>query len=434
MKAFRQLLTVTLVGLLAYAAFPAKTFAQNPPAGQPVLTNGTGGMSTDAAFIDAFVSTTGTDICSRISTAWTQALSGNSTSAVVDARGFNRSNGPWTCSASPFPTTGKAARGTLLLGNVDIPAGATWVIPTQTEVLGLGTGGGSSSGANYGTIIHAAFSCQAPCSIPVLQMGSLTGGPWFGIRIADLTVDCQAVPGCVGIYNAEAEENSGVSHVQIWDAPVYGLWVTANNTQDPGATNSGPYQGVYIANRICTDAICGSAVGVRIDGPGGTAPRLIREFNDVTVSGHAVVNNVTTLSKIACGVVIYGVSTAFTNSHVEFASTGVQVGYNSTATCFSVYGAKIDTRGVEITNVSSSPLTGGGNSVILGDSATTGTALTADVTIIGLLNVATSANTIQDYITGNTLTYAKDPYVGFYAVGHCSPGTCIKPTVLSNNP
>ncbi len=454
MKAFQRLLTITLVGLLTYTAIPAKTFAQS--AGQPVLTTGVGtlptSLTTDTAFVDAFTataSTGGTDMCVRIVSAWTQALAPSGiTSAIVDARGFNRNNGSWTCGVSPFPPTGKAARGTLLLGNVDIPVGTTWVIPTQTEVRGMGSGGTSNSTSPYSTILHNA-------SIPsttvngvnvsiVLQMGSLPGGPgpWFGIRIADLTVDCQVVAACVGILNAESEENSSVNHVQIWDAPAYAMWISSSNSADashPAATNSGPYQNINIANKFCTDAACSGEVGIRLDGPGGTGKKLIREFSDITVSGHALDSTgAVILHNIACGVVIYGVSTAFTNSHIEYASTGIQVGYNSTSTCSGVYGGtSVDTRGVEITNVSSSPLIGvGGNSVILGDSAgVTSPSFTADVTITGLQNVTTNANTVQDYTTGNTLTAAKDPYVGLYAVGHCSAGACTgtnKPPLVSN--
>ena len=64
-----------------------------------------------------------------------------------------------------------------------------------------------------------------------------------------------------------------------------------------------------------------------MDGPGtqiGGSPtaRSIREFNDITVTGHGAGAPYLT----GAAVVIVGVSTAFTNSHIEYAQTGLAIG------------------------------------------------------------------------------------------------------------
>ena len=163
----------------------------------------------------------------------------------------------------------------------------TWVIPTQTELRGIGTGGPSGSTYPYNTIIHNAGS-----QTTVLQMGASTGGPYFGVVISDLTVDCVGVANCTGIVNDESEENSAVHNVEIWNAPVIGLHVSAYNPSDsthPAATNSGPYQNIQVAY-VAATCSCNSAIGVQVDGPGsliGSADtaKVVREFNDITVSG-----------------------------------------------------------------------------------------------------------------------------------------------------
>ncbi len=412
--------------------------------GQPVIATAGATATSDAAYFDAYVGTGGasggTDICTRISSAWNSVLSSTATSAVIDARGFT---GPWTCNNTngPFaPSSGKVPHGLLLLGNVNIAADMTWVIPTQTEVRGIGTGGPSGSTYPYNTIIHNAGS-----QTTVLQMGASTGGPYFGVVISHLTVDCLGVTNCTGIVNDESEENSSVHDVEIWNSPLYGLHVSAYNTSDPthpAATNSGPYQNIQVGY-VAATCPCTSAIGIQVDGPGsliGTADyaRVVREFNDITVSGSGAAANTSCGysgnggSAIATGVVIFGVSTAFTNSHIEYTCNGMQIGTSNASLC-SGYSGSCDTHGVVVSNMSIGTLTGGGNAITVGNPGNA-TPLSADVTIIGIGNQANASSTLVDNTTGTTLTYAKDPYIGLYALGHCATAGsgCTMPTPVKN--
>jgi|HubBroStandDraft_1064217.scaffolds.fasta_scaffold44079_2 hypothetical protein len=412
-------------------------------AGNPIVysTGVPAGTAASTSYIDAYAATSGTDICARINTAWGmvlgQAPTGNTppnvNSVTVDARGFT---GSWNCESSPFTPSGTSLlpNGVLLLGNAIITTSVTWFVPSHTSLIGIG-GGNTTVGSGYGvnTVIRAADPFAA--NSPVLQMGasSSKGGPWFGIIIRNLTVDCNAQANCVGIFNNEAEENSMVEQVQIWDAPSYGLHVSAANTNDtshPGATNSGPYRNIEIAYTSNCGSACNAAVGLQVDGPGtqisGSATaRSIREFNDITVTGHGAGY------LIGPAVVIVGVSTAFTNSHIEYAQTGLAIGnVSSTSPCtFGTISGNCVTDGVEVSNVSIGTLTGNPSQIAVAvGNSTSGAPATYDVTLTGIANQTVNAKstTLQDNMSGTTLSSGSDPYIGLYALGRCPAGaSCL---------
>jgi hypothetical protein len=80
---------------------------------------------------------------------------------------------------------------------------------------------------------------------------------------------------------------------------------------------------------------------------------------------------------------------------------------------------------VTISNVSIGTITGGTgqNAIILG-STTSGAPVTADVVVSGIANQGTNSTTLVDNINGITLSYANDPFLGYYAVGHCPSTGC----------
>jgi len=428
---FLALLTLSLI------AGPTLLAAQT--AGNPIIYSpGSTGTAVSTSYIDAYVATSGTDICARINTAWGMVLGQpptgttppNVNSVTVDARGFT---GSWTCESSPFTPSGTSLlpNGVLLLGNAIITTSTTWYVPSHTSLIGIG-GGNTTVGSGYGvnTVIRAGNSF--PTNSPILQMGASAtkGGPWFGIIIRNLTVDCNAQTGCIGIFNNEAEENSMVDQVQIWDAPSYGLHVSAANANDashPGATNSGPYRNIEIAYTSNCGSACNAAVGLQVDGPGtqisgSSVARSIREFSDITVTGHAAGYLTGT------AVVIFGVSTAFTNSHIEYAQTGLAIGnVSSTSPCtFGTISGNCVTDGVEVSNVSIGTLTGkAGQIAVVVGSSTSGAPATYDVALTGIANQCVNVNstTLQDNMSGPPfLSSSSDPYIGLYALGRCSAG------------
>ena len=412
------------------ALFVALSLVPSPSAlaqtkGQPLVA--TGGSVTNAesspAYIDAVVFSSSGDMCARIAAAWTELLvTEGFTAGVVDARGFT---GDQTCTSNPFTVSGKTPHGLLLLGDVSIATSVTWVVPTQTELRGIGHGGGYGSGSGYNTIISAgtaAGSWTLPAGEPVLKMGpdGSGNGPWFGVKISDLTVDCKGQSGCTGILNDESEENSVVDQVQIWDAPAYALHVStfdSGNTSSPGATNSGPYRNVYVSyTALCSNCSTASTVGIEVDGLGSTnAGKATREFDAITVTGHGN-------GYIANGMVICGVSTAFTNSHIEYTTTGIEIGAGGAC---ETSNSGFDTHNVKISNVTIGTLTGGSNQVAVLLGAPSNSPPTGDVEIFGISNGIAAAKTLVDNVTGvANLTSTTDPFLGVYAVGHCPTTGC----------
>lgn len=424
--------------------------AQTP--GNPIVYNTTipGGTLVSPAYLDAYTATGGascttnayitncSDICQRINYAWGEALGapGNGIySATVDARGFtgpSPSGSAWACSISPFTPKGPDPKsfvtGALLLGAVTIDTTATWYVPAQTALRGIGSGGLTANSAPYNTIIVNNGISNGP----VIQMGPATAAIAFGVVIENLTIDChgETYAGCTGIFNNEAEELSEVHHVQIWDASLYGLHVSAFITGNafPAATNSGPYRDIDIEYESCTT--CTIAIGLQVDGAGSTYggtqtfEKVVRQFDDITISGDGVTGN------IATGAVIFGVSTALTNSHIEFVNNGILIGGAPASGCFSNAG-NCETHGVIVSNVSIAPTNTAGQSSIIVGATFNAAPLTGDVTLMGIAAESGAAYTLVDNVSngsgaavklngGLTPTAPWDPYIGFYAIGHCS--------------
>lgn len=128
---------------------------------------------------------------------------------------------------------------------------------------------------------------------------------------------------------------------------------------------------------------------------------------------------------------IYGVSTAFTNSHIEYAQTGIAIGnVSSTSACtFGTISGNCVTDGVEVSNVSIGTLTGNTNQIaVLVGSSTSGAPATYDVTLTGIANqsVNSKSTSLQDNTSGATLSSINDPFIGLYALGRCPGGTsCV---------
>jgi len=392
--------------------------------GQPLISSDGGTIThteSSPAYIDAFVYSTSGDMCARISAAW-NALLASYTSGTVDARGFT---GNQTCgSPGPFsPASGRTPHGVLLLGEVNIASSVTWVVPTQTELRGIGHGGAYGSSSGYNTIISAGSSFPTT-GAPVIQMGSngAGNGPWFGIKVADLTVDCHGVALCTGIFNDEGQENSMVTDVQIWDAPAFGLHVSTfdPNNSSGGATNSGPYRNIYISfgGTNCTGTCAENAVGIEGDGLGSTnSGKALRGFDSITTTSRPAGT-----PYMAAGVVICGVSTALTNGHIEYATTGISIG---TGGACETSQSGFDTRNVLVSNFTIGTLTGGSNQVAVQLGAASNSPPTGDVQIFNITNGVSSAKTLVDNVTGvANLTSTTDEFLGFYAVGHCPSAGC----------
>jgi hypothetical protein len=312
------------------------------------------------------------------------------TSATIDARGIT---GAQTCAASPFPI---GASGRLLLGNTQISTSVTWQIPGLVHVAGLGVSALNPTSPNYtaNTVIRAASTSVSP----VVQLGNgITLS--FDAQVKSLTVDADGAQ--IGILNQSSQEGSTVEDVNIYNAAEYGLLLepTAGNcsglTKPCSPNNSGPYHNINIQyNTECVSSSCGtSTTGLAVLDTGTSTGGVIRGIDNLTVTGAG-----TSGGSLGSCIQVIGYPVQIANSHVEYCTTGIQIGNGSTSTS-----------NVQIQNVSVFPNSGNENITI--------NTLSSNILLSGIL--AYSTKVLDDIVTGNQISGTANAtnYLGFYLLG-----------------
>jgi hypothetical protein len=383
------------------------SFGRLAPAqtGYNIVQNGTG-TSASASIVDASIFS-GANICAQINAAWTWAQTPVShsgaglTSATIDARGIT---GLQNCSASPFPlnivTTGNNANGTLLLGNVQITTSVTWQIPSRVHVVGIGVNPLSDDALTTPTYHNTVIKAGSGVTGAVVQLGNGSGLS-FDAQIKSLTVDGDAIAS-IGILNDSSQEGSTVEDVDIFNVPGTGLLInSASSSVFPN--NSGPYRNINIQYNSTTCPSCNSAntVGVGVIYTGAGNIGIIRGIDNVTVSGAGTIMGEP--GTFGPCIQIRGYPVQVTNSHVEYCTTGIQIGSSGGGGGFP------ETYNVEIQNVSIFPNGTSNWNITIQDAA--------DILLSGI--TAWSTDVLQDNVTGNTIigTSGQPYFLGYYLLG-----------------
>jgi hypothetical protein len=228
------------------------------------------------------------------------------------------------------------------------------------------------------------------------------------VVLENVAVFCNSIPGCIGVQNVAAQEQSSM------------LWVTArgssfanfdiHNGGSSGAGNSGPYVGLYSITQGSTGDLCNK----------GTIGMYVAESATRSILGATVTANSCTFagynpkvppvtgtptSQPAAGVMIEG-STAnipFEQFHVEQFDTGIEIGQN------------LPTKGVHVNG-----MVGASNVLycvdVSNNFSTTGANQTGALIIerinIGSTSTPCAQATIRDNIRGNVIV---SPVVSLYA-------------------
>jgi hypothetical protein len=74
-----------------------------------------------------------------------------------------------------------------------------------------------------------------PPNAAVIEMGNAATS--MGVRVENLTIDCNNVPGCIGLQDLRAQEQSGARHLLIENITGIGL-----DVEGSAAQNSGPFE------------------------------------------------------------------------------------------------------------------------------------------------------------------------------------------------
>jgi len=384
MEAFWPVLGIVVCGLLSGFATIAK--AQGGQ-GENLVYNSSGTKVGSKAFIDASTfagNVSSPNICSVLNYILTPTNNiVPSSGALIDARGLPGSTGTsWTCTNSPWYGISTPPPSTILLpaGTIVIPS--TWILPSNTRLIGEGDGV-PLSGA-VGTTIQASTSTF---SGPMLQFGSSTVCPGptpsvcSGISVENLTLDGNTSSLATGILNQYSQSNTFVDHVGLYQILGTGLSV------ESGADGSGPYSNI----RFDT-AVAGLAATVCVNLNGLTSTRGIRglscmlQHNDGTAA-------------------IYLDSSNNLIQDVEISGfyDGVLIGANANAQSNVL---------VHIIGDTSRPLTTTPvNTVHISNSGGT----VSDISLMGLSNSGYNGTyTVEDDVTGPHLS---DTSVAIYAIG-----------------
>lgn len=134
---------------------------------------------------------------------------------VVDARGLV---GAQTVSSDFFAGRPGVL---LLLGNATYTTSVPIVVPDKSRIVGIGRG----DPGTFGTVLRAASTLPASSYVVKLGGNDLA----FGTRIENLTVDCNHVAGCGGVFSDTINEQSGLRHVLIINYLTKGIFVSAVN-------------------------------------------------------------------------------------------------------------------------------------------------------------------------------------------------------------
>jgi hypothetical protein len=194
-----------------------------------------------SSFIDASMFASGThDICwvlyGILSTGYPAS------GAVIDARGLpGATSTSMTCAMGTTPwnngTTTVSPPSTILLpaGTITIPA--TWILPSNTHLIGEGDA--NPTGGTPGTTLKAVSPLSGSGG-PFIQFGSssLCSSPCTGISVERLTINGLGTS-TNGIVNQYAGNASLVDHVSLYQVRGTGLLVESSS-----ASNSGPYSNI----------------------------------------------------------------------------------------------------------------------------------------------------------------------------------------------
>ena len=373
---------VVLFGWVSVSSTP--TAAQNGANAICTSAAGCTSVMSSSAFIDASVITgpgSTTDVCARIYGALTSAYP--TTPRVIDARGINSGNSSMSCPSGDTPWTyggnSTTTNALILLPPGTINILTTWIIPTQTRIMGLGR-----------ELTHIQWSAAANGDII-----DMCNSACFGVGISDLTIDGSASVVNNGIVNNHAQEQSYVNNVNF--ANIEGIDLTIGS----GAGNSGPYTNLVMGNQTGSSAACVQILNAETRGIHGLT---------CTLDGTPL-----------AGIYLDGSNNTIEDAHFEGVVDGIVIGDSSSLT--------FPASGNTVINITGAFGSGAITNVVHICSATAGSAPcnsspkgAQDVTISGVLG-SYATNVLQDDVTGTTIavptsgSHAHVEELGLYVLG-----------------
>jgi|HubBroStandDraft_2_1064218.scaffolds.fasta_scaffold21785_1 hypothetical protein len=340
------------LGSLVFCGFsfaPVRVVAQKGDKAVWTLSGQNPTLAASSAWVDAsvFCGSGGTnncgsaDFCSMVSQAITQLLAVSPAGGVVDARGVlqipAQQGGSMACNnnnGSPFPSSitlqnpPNAIPITILLPPYTIALSATWIVPNNVRLVGVG----------FETNLLGGPNCSQDtgiCSGYMIEMGPPSppqgqSCPFYtGIVIEHVRLTTQG--GYGGIDNECAGSASYVNDVKI-SAPD-GENLGGNGlTIGSGATNSGPYTDIYVQ----------AAPGPNNCGVGAPTLNCVavnaqtRGIHGVTCQG----NNTT--GGNGAGILVNASDNSIEDVHVELFYDGIGLGNTNSSAVGNIFVSNIN--------------------------------------------------------------------------------------------
>jgi len=361
------------------------------------------------SYVDASIFYSG-DICLAIGSALTQISTNTDYKAksVVDARGIYAPSltTPLTCAASPWSTVASPPTAvTILLPAATIAVGATWVLPTNTQIIGVGPRQTMlQAAASMTDLIDMGVLPPPPPAIPCLN------DDCNGMAIRHLTLDGGSGNATNLIVNRGSQEQSYVDDVMLQGLSAAGtgtgLFIIGQDNAKLGyAVNSGPYSNI---------SFVGSGTCVNIQGTYAT--RGIHGLTCVgSGSGSAVLLDGSNNS----------IEDVFLSSYADGIVIGSQASLGTTG-LYSQNNVLLNIRGdSSLTNAVVHICGPVGHSPCPANSTSYPAGIPGDLTIMGITNHSSSPNTIQDDVTNSS---PADTYIGMYVLGETVSGFSVSPT------
>jgi hypothetical protein len=424
------------VGILAFFVGALSVLSNHAHAQGAVTGNkavyGTNGVTFSKVWIDASgYWTTGTpDLCGIINIILTQNYSQYPNGAVIDARGlvFPGQRSPIRCTVDPFQGVGATSPSTILLPAAVIPVSTTWTLPNNTKIIGEGVG----------TLLSAQAQFTGSYMIEMGSSSSCPAEGCSGVGIEHLKLEAGGNTGVNGIHNQYSQTPSYVNDVILSDFTGTGLRIEGPGGTAPGAIDSGPYSNMtYIppmkAGPDCNSTSCPLCVDIEAQ---------TRGIHGFTCRGNQYTANQQNGQGYP-GIVVNASNNTLEDIHFEAFWDAIEVGNTSSATPVSnvvisnVTGSPSDTESTctqqpsgnlcQVHNVvhicGPNFNSGSGHCPITGGTVSDVTILQAD----DFLDVQPPAtNVIQDDVTGTTLvrlsSTSPPTTVGMYVLGEALGG------------
>lgn len=205
------------------------------------------------------------------------------------------------------------------------------VIPNGVQMVGLGWGNPPEYG-QFGTVIQANSNFSVNATFPGNMMLAIDGqSDTYGAGASNLTLDCNNIPGCGGLYRGHANEQTYFKRITVVNFSTYGLYIcgagengdaphVCGGNSNSGAQGDGPDEDLqFLPNTAAT---------------ANTIPVVLRDVMSYRGLHNVTINTLSTSpNQPTYGGWMSGVGLNVRNVHMEGPANGFLLGPSQGSVC-----------------------------------------------------------------------------------------------------